>query len=50
MHAGKKFNTHNEGCMNIGINKILPVYLLIICLYIMCNKIMLTITQKFNKK
>jgi hypothetical protein len=27
MHAGKKSNTQNEECMNIGISTILPVYL-----------------------
>jgi len=26
-HAGKKFNTQNEECMNIGISIILPLYL-----------------------
>jgi hypothetical protein len=27
VHAGKKFNTQNEECMNISISIILPVYL-----------------------
>jgi hypothetical protein len=26
MHAGNKYNTQNEECMNIGISIILPVY------------------------
>jgi hypothetical protein len=29
MHAGKKFNTQSEECMDVGINTILPLYLLI---------------------
>jgi hypothetical protein len=27
VHAGKKFNTQNKECMNVGISIILPLYL-----------------------
>ena len=46
MHAGKKFSTQNEECMSISIS----IFCQCIGLYIMCNKNMLTITEKIYQE
>lgn len=45
IHAGKKFNTQNEECMNVSISIILPAYLPIH--HVQYN--MLTVTEKTDQ-